>query len=283
MKIIECPRDAMQGLKDFIPTELKIKYINELLKVGFDTVDLGSFVSPKVIPQLRDTAEVLSALDLSQTDSKLLTIVANVQGAKDAIQFDEVDYMGYPLSLSETFQQRNTNRSIDEAFDDLAEIQELSEDSEKTLAVYLSMGFGNPYGDSYEMDHVEAFVGRLDSMDISIISLSDTIGVSNPTTISHLFSTLVPKFPHVEFGAHLHSTPETSLEKLEAAYSSGCRRIDGAINGLGGCPMAEDGLVGNMATERILDFLKSQKIETGLNLKHFSMSRTIASEVFPTV
>lgn len=280
MKIIECPRDAMQGLHDFIPTATKIEYINQLLKVGFDTIDFGSFVSPKAIPQMRDTAEVLSGLDLTTTKSKLLAIVANVRGAKDASQFNEINYLGYPLSLSETFQRRNTNRSIDDAFNDLAEIQELSEDVEKTLVVYLSMGFGNPYGDPYEMDYVEEFVDRLDKMEVSVISLADTIGVSNPKNISTLFETIIPKFPHIEVGAHLHTTPETTREKVEAAYQSGCRRIDGAIMGFGGCPMAKDDLTGNMATERILDYLKSENVDTGLDVKEFKKGMILASNVF---
>ncbi len=280
MKIIECPRDAMQGLHDFIPTATKIEYINQLLKVGFDTIDFGSFVSPKAIPQMRDTSEVLSGLDLATTKSKLLAIIANVRGAKDASQFDEINYLGYPLSLSETFQQRNTNRSIDDAFNDLAEIQELSEDAEKTLVVYLSMGFGNPYGDPYEMDYVEEFVDRLDKMEVSVISLADTIGVSNPKNISTLFETIIPKFPHIEVGAHLHTTPETTREKVEAAYQSGCRRIDGAIMGFGGCPMAKDDLTGNMATERILDYLKSENVDTGLDMKEFEKGMNLASNFF---
>ncbi|MFK7953764.1 MAG: hydroxymethylglutaryl-CoA lyase [Ekhidna sp.] len=280
MKIIECPRDAMQGLHDFIPTETKIGYINQLLKVGFDTIDFGSFVSPKAIPQMKDTAEVLSGLDLSSTQSKLLAIIANVRGAKDASQFDEINYLGYPLSLSETFQKRNTNRTIDDAFNDLSEIQELADDFEKTLVVYLSMGFGNPYGDPYEMDYVGEFVDRLDSMEVSVISLADTIGVSNPTNISTLFQTIIPKFPHVEIGAHLHTTQETTREKIDAAYQSGCRRIDGAIMGFGGCPMAKDDLTGNMATERILDYFKSEGVDTGLNIGEFEKAMAHAKSVF---
>ena len=279
MKIIECPRDAMQGLHDFIPTDLKAKYINQLLKVGFDTIDFGSFVSPKAIPQMRDTAEVLSKLNLNGT-SKLLAIVANIRGVRDAVEFDEIDCLGYPLSLSETFQQRNTNRSIEDAFNDLSEIQEISEDYQKTLVVYLSMGFGNPYGDPYEMDYVSEFVDRLDKLEVSIISLADTIGVSNPEIITTLFESIIPKFPHIEFGAHLHSTPNTIKEKLEAAYSSGCRRIDGAIKGFGGCPMAKDDLVGNMATEEILAYFMDNKVEINLDLKEFDKSLKEAMNVF---
>ncbi|WP_420318194.1 hydroxymethylglutaryl-CoA lyase [Ekhidna sp.] len=279
MKIIECPRDAMQGLHDFIPTETKISYINQLLKVGFDTIDFGSFVSPKAIPQMRDTAEVLERLNLAETTSKLLAIVANIRGAKDACQFDEIRYLGYPLSLSETFQQRNTNRSINDAFDDLAEMQELSEDHEKVLVVYLSMGFGNPYGDPYEMGYVGEFVDRLDKMEVQIISLADTIGVSEPANITSLFETLIPKFPHIEFGAHLHSTPDTIKEKVKAAYEAGCRRMDGAIKGFGGCPMAKDDLTGNMATEVMVSWLDENRVETGLNQEKFEEAIAMAPSV----
>lgn len=280
MKIIECPRDAMQGIDGWIPTQTKVAYINQLLKVGFDTIDFGSFVSPKAIPQMKDTAEVLAQLDLVTSDSKLLAIVANLRGARAASDFDEIQYLGYPLSLSETFQQRNTNRSIEHAFNDLAEMQELAQDQDKTLVVYISMGFGNPYGDPFELAYVEEFVNKLDALEIEIISLSDTIGVSDPQAITTLFTGLIPRFPHVEFGAHLHSTPDTIREKMEAAYTSGCRRIDGAINGFGGCPMAKDDLTGNMATERILDFLEAKKIGHSLNLSEFSKARSLAADVF---
>ena len=270
----------MQGMHDWIPTEKKIRYINQLLKVGFDTIDFGSFVSPKAIPQMRDTKEVLEGLDLTSTRSKLLAIIANVRGAQDACNLDEITYLGYPLSLSETFQRRNTNRSIDDAFDDLAEIQELCEDHEKILVVYLSMGFGNPYGDPYELDFVGNFVDRLDRMEATIVSLADTIGVSNPENITTLFENLIPKFPHIEFGAHLHTTPETTIEKLEAVYQSGCRRIDGAIKGYGGCPMAKDELVGNMATEKMIQFLDRKNIETGLDAEEFQKSIESSAEIF---
>ena len=270
----------MQGLHDFIPTEIKTSYINQLLKVGFDTIDFGSFVSPKAIPQMRDTAEVLEGLDLSTTASKLLAIVANPRGARDACQFEEIQYLGYPLYLSETFQQRNTNRGINEAFDDLTEMQELADDHEKVLVVYLSMGFGNPYGDPYEMDYVGEFVDRLDRLEIQVISLADTIGVSEPGIISSLFETLIPKFPHIEFGAHLHSTPDTIKEKVQAAYEAGCRRMDGAIKGFGGCPMAKDELTGNMATEVMLSWLHDQEITTGIDQPEFKKAIDMAPSVF---
>lgn len=280
MKIIECPRDAMQGRHDFVPTELKIKYINQLLKVGFDTIDFGSFVSPKAIPQMKDTAEVLAGLDLGNSKSKLLAIVANVRGAEVASDFEEIQYFGYPLSLSETFQQRNTNRSIDTAFDNLAEIQDICQTDDKTLVVYLSMGFGNPYGDPYEVDYVGQFVERLDKLEVDVISLADTIGVSNPQLIHLLFQTLIPKFPHIEFGAHLHSNPDSAIEKIEASVNAGCRRIDGAIRGFGGCPMAEDDLVGNMATETILATIKELGVSLDWDQQEFDQSIVVSNEVF---
>ncbi|HCX21286.1 MAG: hydroxymethylglutaryl-CoA lyase [Flammeovirgaceae bacterium] len=282
MKIIECPRDAMQGLHDFVPTDLKIEYIDKLLKVGFDTIDFGSFVSPKAIPQMRDTAEVLDGLELGSSKSKLLAIVANVKGAEIASNFEEIQYLGYPLSLSETFQQRNTNRSIDTAFDNLAEIQDICQSDDKTLVVYLSMGFGNPYGDPYEIDYVGQFVDRLDEMEIDVVSLADTIGVATPEIISPLFRTLIPKFPHIEFGAHLHSTPATAKAKVKAAFDGGCRRIDGAVRGFGGCPMAKDDLTGNMATETIIEFLNENEVSTGLDESIFKEAINFSNKIFLT-
>ena len=282
MKIIECPRDAMQGLHDFVPTDLKIEYIDKLLKVGFDTIDFGSFVSPKAIPQMRDTAEVLDGLELGSSKSKLLAIVANVKGAEIASNFEEIQYLGYPLSLSETFQQRNTNRSIDTAFDNLAEIQDICQSDDKTLVVYLSMGFGNPYGDPYEIDYVGQFVDRLDEMEIDVVSLADTIGVATPEIISPLFRTLIPKFPHIEFGAHLHSTPATAKAKVKAAFDGGCRRIDGAVRGFGGCPMAKDDLTGNMATETIIEFLNENEVSTGLDESIFKEAIDFSNKIFLT-
>lgn len=280
MKIVECPRDAMQGIKEFIPTEEKINYINQLLKVGFDTIDFGSFVSPRAIPQMRDTAEVLEGLDLSTTNSKLLAIVANTRGAEDASHFEEISYLGFPLSLSETFQERNTNRSIAEARETVSELQHLCRKQNKKLVVYLSMGFGNPYGDPYELSYVGEFVEKLVGMEIETISLADTIGVSNTENISELFSSLIPAFPQVEFGAHLHSTAETALEKIESAYQAGCRRFDGAIRGFGGCPMAKDDLVGNIKTETIIDFASHSDVTTGLNMEEFDLACQLADTVF---
>jgi hydroxymethylglutaryl-CoA lyase len=280
MKIIECPRDAMQGWESFIPTQSKVDYINQLLKVGFDTIDFGSFVSPKAIPQMRDTAEVLSQLEFSNTSTKLLAIVANLRGAEEACQHPEIAYLGFPLSLSETFQQKNTNKSISEALDTVQETQNLCSKYDKVLVVYLSMGFGNPYGDPYEPSLVAEFVNKLDAMGIEIISLSDTIGVSSPANIKALFREVIPAFPHIEFGAHLHSTKESAWKKIEAVYQAGCRRMDGAINGYGGCPMAEDDLVGNIATEQIVGFCADHSIQTGLIDDQFVVCLRLASEVF---
>jgi hydroxymethylglutaryl-CoA lyase len=281
MKIIECPRDAMQGLPDFIPTEKKVAYLNQLLKVGFDTIDFGSFVSPKAIPQMRDTAAVLAGLDLSATKSKLLAIVANVRGAEEACKHDSIQYLGFPLSISETFQQRNTNKSIGEALNTVSEIQELCEKYNKQQVVYISMGFGNPYGDPYEMEIVEQFSDILATLGVKTISLADTIGVSEPAQIEYIFKSLIQKFPAIEFGAHLHSNPKTSLEKIEAAYNSGCQRFDGALKGFGGCPMAKDELVGNMATETIVSFLDLKQVVSGINQTELQNSLNLALKIFP--
>ena len=280
MKIIECPRDAMQGLTDFIPTYKKVSYINQLLKVGFDTIDFGSFVSPKAIPQLRDTAAVLGNLNLTKSKSKLLAIVANVRGGEDACKYEEISYLGFPLSISETFQQRNTNKSVVEALNSVDELQELCARHGKKQVVYISMGFGNPYGDHYDMGVVENFADILATLGIEIVSLADTIGVSQPDQITYLFKTLTGRFPKIEFGAHLHSHPSTGLEKIEAAYVSGCQRFDGAIKGFGGCPMAKDDLVGNMATETILTFLDSRNDAPDINRNEFLSALEMADSVF---
>jgi hydroxymethylglutaryl-CoA lyase len=280
MKIIECPRDAMQGIHDFISTEAKVAYINQLLKVGFDTIDFGSFVSSKAIPQLRDTAEVLSKLDLTNTQSKLLAIVANTRGGEEACKHEEITYVGFPLSISETFQQRNTNKSIVEALNVVNELQELCVKHSKKQVVYISMGFGNPYGDPYDMSVVENFAEILSTLGIEIISLSDTIGVSSPDQIKYLFKSLTSRFTKIEFGAHLHSHPATSFEKIEAAYFSGCQRFDGAIKGFGGCPMAKDDLVGNMATETILAFLDAKNDAPLINRDEFSLALKMADSIF---
>jgi len=281
IKIIECPRDAMQGIHDYIPTQLKADYINTLLKVGFDTIDFGSFVSPKAIPQLKDTAEVLSKLDLENTNSKLLAIVANKRGAVDACQFEEINYLGFPFSVSETFQQRNANSSIEESLSRVEEIQNLCVKNNKELVVYLSMAFGNPYGDKWNEDIVAQWAEKLHAkLDINILALSDTIGTSNKENITSLFSTLIPEFEKVEFGAHLHTTPETWEEKIVASIESGCNRFDGAIKGYGGCPMAADELTGNMPTEKMLSYFEEQKFETWLNQGEFLNSMKKSSEIF---
>jgi hydroxymethylglutaryl-CoA lyase len=280
MKIIECPRDAMQGLTDFIPTKQKIDYINTLLKVGFDTIDFGSFVSPKAIPQMRDTKEVLAGLDLSETKSKLLVIIANKRGAEEAIRFEEISYLGFPLSISETFQQRNTNKSIEEALQTVEDIYQLCQSSSKKLVVYISMGFGNPYNEPYNSEIVIGFVKKLDKMGIEIISLSDTIGNAIPELIGELFASLIPEFPHIEFGAHFHSTPELASNKITAAYKAGCQRFDGAIGGMGGCPMAKDDLTGNIGTEIIIGTLKGLNVPTHINMSEFIVAEQMKIEVF---
>ncbi len=280
IKIIECPRDAMQGLHDFIPTTTKIEYINQLLKVGFDTIDFGSFVSPKAIPQLVDTAEVLANLDLANTTSKLLAIVANVKGAETAVQHPEIKYIGFPFSISETFQQRNTNSSIAQSLETVKTIQALCVKNNKELVLYISMGFGNPYGDVWNTEIVEKWVQEMHALGIKIISLSDTIGIANPDSISYLFKHLIPTFPTIEFGAHLHTTPNTWQEKIDAAYQNGCRRFDGALKGFGGCPMASDKLTGNMPTENMFIRFNELKEQTNINEDAFFKAMLSADKVF---
>jgi hydroxymethylglutaryl-CoA lyase len=280
IKLIECPRDAMQGLHDFIPTATKAAYINQLLKVGFDTIDFGSFVSPKAIPQLRDTAEVLNLLDLSQSKSKLLAIIANTRGAEDACKFEEIKYLGFPFSISETFQQRNTNSSIEESLERVDEIQNLCVKHNKQLVIYLSMAFGNPYGDEWNGYIAVGYTAKLYEKGIRIFAMSDTIGSSNHKNITDLFGKIIPAFADAEIGAHLHSTPETRLEKIAAAYEAGCRRFDTAIHGIGGCPMAKEELTGNLATESLIDYLDSLKIETNLNRQALNEAYSHASLVF---
>jgi hydroxymethylglutaryl-CoA lyase len=283
IKLIECPRDAMQGLKEFIPTEKKAAYINQLLKVGFDTIDFGSFVSPKAIPQMRDTAEVIARLDLSNTKSKLLAIVANQRGASDAAQFEEIAYLGYPFSISETFQIRNTNSTIEESLERVRDMQDICVASGKKMVVYISMGFGNPYGDPWNVEEVVKWVDRLVEMGVGILQLSDTIGVANPANISYLFSNLIPYFrpKGIEIGAHLHTEPHKWKEKVAAAYESGCTRFDGAIKGFGGCPMAKDDLTGNMPTENVVRYFKKLNVDTGIDDKAFDVAMSLALDVFP--
>ena len=280
IKIIECPRDAMQGIKTFIPTEKKVQYIQSLLRCGFDTIDFGSFVSPKAIPQMADTAEVLSRLDLSKTRSKLLAIVANTRGAQDASRHPEIKYLGYPFSISENFQMRNTHKTIAESVETLQEILDIAGKSGKEVVAYLSMGFGNPYGDPWDVEIVGEWTEKLSGMGVKILSLSDTIGSSTPDVIEYLFSNLIPKYPEIEFGAHLHTTPTKWFEKVDAAYKSGCKRFDGAIQGFGGCPMAKDELTGNMPTEKLLSYFTSKKDDTNVKMMSFEASHNEATKIF---
>jgi hydroxymethylglutaryl-CoA lyase len=282
LKIIECPRDAMQGIKTFIPTNKKVAYINQLLEVGFDTIDFGSFVSPKAIPQMADTEEVLGQLDLSKTKSKLLAIIANERGAKDAASHKDINYLGYPFSISETFQQRNTNASIEESLTRVEAISNIAANANKEMVVYISMGFGNPYGDTYNTEIVINWSERLyNEFGISILALSDTIGIAQPDLITNLFETLIPALPNVEFGAHLHATPLDYMDKVAAAYKAGCRRFDGAIKGFGGCPMAKDDLTGNMPTEGMINWFDEQNIPTGLDKQTFEKAYALSSSTFP--
>lgn len=280
IKIIECPRDAMQGIKTFIPTEKKVQYIQSLLRVGFDTIDFGSFVSAKAIPQMQDTAEVLAQLDLSQTKSKLLAIIANTQGAINASVHNEIQYLGFPFSISENFQMRNTHKTITESLLTLQEILEIADKSNKEVVTYISMGFGNPYGDPYNVEIVGEWTEKLANMGVKILSLSDTIGSSTPEIIDYLFSNLIPKYPHIEFGAHLHTTPDTWFEKVDAAYKAGCTRFDGAIKGYGGCPMAKDDLTGNMPTEKLLSYFTAQKADTNCHAISFESAYNEALKIF---
>lgn len=280
VKLIECPRDAMQGWDHPIPTATKIQYLNQLLKVGFDTLDFGSFVSPKAIPQLADTADVLAGLDLLDTSTKLLAIVANVRGAVDACKYPQIQYLGYPFSISETFQLRNTRKTIAQSVEVVKEVQALCQEHGKELVVYISMGFGNPYDDPWSPELAADWVEKMVDMGIGIISLADTVGTADASTIGPIFSELIPRFPKVEFGAHFHATPEGRKAKLEAAWEGGCRRFDGAIMGFGGCPFAEDDLVGNIATESLVEFLAEKELETDLNQEAMNKAMFMATQVF---
>lgn len=280
IKIIECPRDAMQGIKTFIPTKNKVSYIQSLLRVGFDTIDFGSFVSPKAIPQMQDTAEVLAQLDLSQTTSKLLAIIANTQGAEIASGHKEIQYLGFPFSISENFQMRNTHKTIAESIITLQEILEIADKKNKEVITYLSMGFGNPYGDPWNVEIVGEWTEKLSKMGVKTLSLSDTVGSSTPDIITYLFSNLIAQYPKIEFGAHLHTTPNTWFEKIDAAFLAGCRRFDGAIQGFGGCPMATDKLTGNMPTEKMVSYFTAQKQNTNIRAMSFESAYNEASKLF---
>lgn len=280
LSLIECPRDAMQGWKKFIPTEKKVEYINSLLKVGFDTIDFGSFVSPKAIPQMADTSEVVRGLDLGDGSSKLLAIVANYRGAEEASVYDQINYLGFPFSVSETFQQRNTNSTIEQSLGRVEDIQNLCIKTGKELVVYISMGFGNPYGDPYDEEIVFEWVNKLVAMDIGIISLADTVGLASAAQVYDMTSYLVDSLPGTEIGVHLHSTPQNWKDKLGAAVKAGCKRFDGALKGIGGCPMADDELVGNMNSEWMIDYFQEKKLLPVLNEEALNESLKMAGEIF---
>ena len=280
VKIIECPRDAMQSIKTFVPTNIKLRYLQKVVNVGFNVVDIGSFVSAKAIPQLSDTSIIIDSIDLSNSSSELLTIVANKKGAINASKFEKISFLGYPFSISETFQIRNTNKTINDSENELAEILAVAAKTNKKVVVYLSMSFGNPYGDPWNLDIVNHWVNKLSKMGVRIISLSDTIGTSNSESIKSIFSSVLENHSDIEFGAHLHSNPSTSHEKIHSAYEAGCRRFDGAIKGFGGCPMASNQLVGNIATEKLISYLNAHKISHDVNLLQFESCYNESVKVF---
>lgn len=278
LKLIECPRDAMQGWANWIPTEKKIEYINQLLKVGFDTLDFGSFVSPKAIPQMADTVQVYNALE--ESDTKLLAIIANNRGAETAVNFPRIKYLGFPFSISETFQQRNTNSSISEAFETVKFIQDLCQKSDKEMVIYFSMGFGNPYGDAFDEEIVADWTEKMSNLGIKIIALSDTVGIADANTIKQLYTSLISAYPKIEFGAHFHANQENWQMKIETAFEAGCRRFDGAIGGFGGCPMAEDDLVGNINTQNMIQFFENQEVNSAINHEAFTKAIKMSQSVF---
>lgn len=280
IELIECPRDAMQGWQHFIPTETKIEYLNQLLQCGFDVLDFGSFVSPKAIPQLADTKDVLAKLDLSDTKTKLLAIIANTRGAEEGVVYDEISYLGFPFSISETFQLRNTNKTIEQSLEQVEEIQTLCTKNNKELVIYISMGFGNPYGDPYNAEVAINWVNKLSQLGINTFAMSDTVGVATPDSIHYIFENLLSEFKDLNIGAHFHSTVTTWQEKMQAAYDAGCVRYDSAINGIGGCPMAKDDLVGNIATENVLSWCKKQNLSLNINDEAFDKSMMMAGKVF---
>ncbi len=281
-KLIECPRDAMQGIKQFIPTQLKADYLNLLLEVGFDTLDFGSFVSPKAIPQLADTSEVLSKLKLENTETKLLAIVANLKGVEQAAKFEHITYQGFPFSISETFQQRNTNSSCEEAFEIVKNAVEITSKNNQELVVYLSMGFGNPYGDEFSVEIVENWALKLRSIGVNVLALSDTIGVSNSTSINTLLESLNQKLSDIEIGVHLHTEPTKWYEKMDSAWKAGCKRFDGALLGFGGCPMAKNDLTGNMATDKIISYFVENKVDININQEKLLDAMVMANRIFTT-
>ena len=280
IQLVECPRDAMQGWKHFISTKKKVEYINSLLEVGFDTIDFGSFVSPKAIPQMADTKEVIQRLNVGSSKSRLLAIIANRRGAEDAVAYNEISYLGFPFSISPTFQRRNTNSTIEESMARVEEIQDLCLKHNKQLVIYLSMGFGNPYGDEYNEEILIRWADEMVNIGIKIISLADTVGVARPDQISFALKTLIPKYPETIVGVHLHSTPTNWQAKLEAAVAAGCQRFDGALKGIGGCPMAQNDLVGNMNTELMISYLEEKHVINGLNKDALARSLHLASKIF---
>ena len=280
VKVVECPRDAMQGIKTWIPTNEKINYVQSLLKVGFDVLDVGSFVSPRSIPQMKDSREVLESLDLKSTNSKLLYIVANLRGANEACHYSQIDFLGFPFSISENFQMRNTNKTIDDSIDVLKGVISISEKNNKKVVVYLSMGFGNPYGDEWDYEVLEKWISIINSLGVKTISISDTIGVSTPTKIDKIFKNSIKQFPRIEFGAHFHTKPSNWFEKIDSAYKAGCRRFDTAIQGFGGCPMAGDELTGNFPTEKLINYLNQKKEPINVNLLNFETSYNEATKIF---
>ncbi len=280
IKVVECPRDAMQGWPHFIVTDKKIEYINKLLKVGFDTIDFGSFVSPTAIPQMADTKEVIDNLDLRDTNTKLLAIIANLRGATDAVKFDKISYLGFPFSISETFQQRNTNSSVDESLKRVADIQNLCVQHNKELVVYISMGFGNPYADEYNEEIVINRTKQIEELGVKIISIADTVGLATANDVSVLIEKIIPVFKNIELGVHLHSAPENRIEKLEAAFNAGCRRFDSALKGIGGCPMAGNDLVGNMDTETMLQYFQERGEQLNFDKIALKKCGQMANEIF---
>ncbi len=279
--INECPRDAMQGIVEFIPTEMKVMYINALLKVGFDTLDMGSFVSPKWVPQMADTIEVLRKIDISGSKSKLSVIVANMRGAEAAVKFDSITYLGFPFSISETFQQRNTNAGIDKAYEDVQRMMALCRLNNKQFIAYLSMAFGNPYGDDWNVEVAEYWIEKLKAAGVTYVMLSDTIGVADEPTIEYFFKNITAAFPDIDFGAHFHTTASAWKRKIEPAFLNGCRRFDGAIKGYGGCPMAKDELTGNMPTENLIQYFSDKNEPTGIDAEAFAYAMKLSSEIFP--
>lgn len=280
IKIVECPRDAMQGIKQWIPSEIKLDYLQSVLSVGFDVVDFGSFVSKRAIPQMSDSAYIIDQLDLSNTTSKLLAIVANERGALEACSHSSLSFLGFPFSISEIFQMRNTNKSINESFEELKRIKKIADKNNKKLVVYLSMGFGNPYGEPWNYEIVEKWIDKLSDLKIQVISLSDTIGTAVPDDIFNIFSNIIPRYTQVEFGAHFHTRPDDWFKKIDSAYRAGCKRFDGAIQGFGGCPMAKDELTGNLPTEKLISYFNSINKKPNINSLNFESCYNHALRLF---